>query len=250
MEADETRIPHELETRQQIQPVSWNDPSASLEAEYSTSGRAEEQRQLPAGMAEVYQLKLTLEMSDPLIWRRLWVPAAISLPDLHAVIQIAMDWDDGHLHQFILGERKRGGITYFSDTSILENEDCQDEGKAQLDALLVKPKDKCRYEYDFGDSWMHRLVLEKILVQPGEEAVLPRCVAGERACPPEDSGGVGGWEYIREVLADPSHPDHDDMSEVFDVDFDPEAFDKQAINTALANYFAPKPKRKKSTRKS
>lgn len=248
METDGPRISHGMETSPERQPVAWHIPSSSLEKEYSTSGRAEQQQQLPEGMAEVYQLKLALLGSKPLIWRRLQVPAAFSLAALHTVIQIVMGWSDEHLHQFILGERKRGLMAYFTDTSMDDDEDCLDERDARLDALLVKPKDTLRYEYDFGDSWMHRLVLEKILVRPSAEASVPRCVAGERACPPEDSGGVGGWESIREVLSVPSHPEYADWSEVFDVDFDPEAFDLETINTDLAKYFAPKSKRIQSTK--
>lgn len=221
-------------------PQKWKD----LNGGYATSGRTEEQRQLPEGMVEVFQLKLTLEGSKPAIWRRIWVPAAIRLADLHRVIQIAMNWEDSHLHQFIAGTRNREPLVYFSDPTMVGDGDCLDDAKAQLDALLVQPKDKLRYEYDFGDSWMHSLVLEKILVQPSDEAALPRCVSGKRACPPDDSGGVGGWEYIRDVLADPSHPDHSSYSEVFDPNFDTEAFDLQAINAALQHYFAPQPKRR------
>jgi hypothetical protein len=214
--------------------------------DYSTSGRAEEQRQLPEGMAEVYQIKLSLEGSKPPIWRRLWLPAAISLADVHDVIQIAMDWQNDHLHHFIAGNYNSSSVVFFSDPIMLNGDDCLDEAEARLDALLVQPKAKLRYEYDFGDSWMHSLVLEKILVQPSEEAAIPRCVTGKRACPPEDSGGLWGWQSIRGVLADPSHPEYEAYSETFDPDFDPEAFDAAAINKALNKRFAPKRKRAKA----
>ena len=221
------------------------DQHYGMDEEYSISGRAEEQRQLPEGMAEVFQLKLTLDGSNPSIWRRLWLPASMRLVDVHVVIQIAMDWNGDHLHQFIVGTHRRGPFLYFSNPTMLGDGDCLDEAKARLDALLVQPKDKLRYEYDFGDSWMHSLLLEKVLVQPSAEAALPRCVTGKRACPPDDSGGLGGWDFTCEVLRDPSHPDYESYSEVFDVDFDPEAFDVDAINAALRQHFAPKPKRGK-----
>lgn len=211
--------------------------------DYSTSGRAEEQRHLPEGMAEVYQLKLTLEGSKPPIWRRLWLPAAMSLAAVHEAILIAMPWNGDHLHHFMAGNRNSGPVVYFSDPSMMGLDDCLDEAKARLDAVLVRPKDRLRYEYDFGDGWLHRLVLEKILVQPSEVAALPRCVGGRRACPPDDTGGLAGWEFIQEVLRDPSHPDHAAYAEVFDLEFDPEAFDLEAINAGLRASFAPKPKR-------
>jgi hypothetical protein len=209
-----------------------------FDEDYSTSGRAEEQRQLPEGMAEVFQVKLTLEGFKPPIWRRLLLPAAISLAELNEVIQIVMDWYGDHLHQFIAGNHRGGDITYFSDPWMVDDADCLDEATARLDALLVQPKDRIRYEYDFGDSWMHSLVLEKILVQPAGEAALPRCVTGKGASPPEDSGGAWGWDHARAVLADPSHPEYEELSKVFDPDFDPESFDTEAINAALSSHFA------------
>jgi hypothetical protein len=238
METDDPQIRRWLEAiRENLQA-----PRGSFrycpDEDYSTSGRAEEQRQLPEGMAEVFQVKLTLEGFKPPIWRRLLLPAAISLAELNEVIQIVMDWYGDHLHQFLAGNHRRGDITYFSDPWMVDDADCLDEATARLDALLVQPKDRIRYEYDFGDSWMHSLVLEKILVQPAGEAALPRCVTGKRASPPEDSGGAWGWDHARAVLADPSHPEYEELSEVFDPDFDPEAFDAEALNAALSRHFA------------
>jgi hypothetical protein len=183
-------------------------------------------------MAEAYQLKLTLKGSKPPIWRRLVVPAAISLDALHVMIQIVMEWDDD--------------LTTFSVPGMIEDAANLDEAKARLDALLVRPKDKLLYLYDFGDSWLHSLVLETILVLPSEEAAVPRCVTGKRASSLEDSGGLWGLERVCVALADPSDPDVDDPLEGFDPDFDPEAFDVEAINRALKKRFAPKRRRGKA----
>jgi hypothetical protein len=96
------------------------------------------------------------------------------------------------------------------------------------------------YIYDFGDDWVHVLLLEKIL--PWDpEAELPRCIKGKRACPPEDVGGPYGYADFLEVLADPEHPDHQEMVEWIGGPFDPEAFDMKAVNTALRTAFSPKP---------
>jgi hypothetical protein len=228
------------------QPITRGSFHYREDGEYSASGRSEEQEKLPEGMAEAYQLKLMLEGSKPPIWRRLVVPAAISLDALHAVIQIVMEWDNDHLHQFRVGTRKDGDLTTFSVPGMIEDAVNLDEAKARLDALLVRPKDKLRYLYDFGDSWLHSLVLETILVLPSEEAAVPRCVTGERASPLEDSGGLWGWERVCTALADPSDPDADDLLEGLDPDFDPEAFDVEAINSALKKRFAPKRRRGKA----
>jgi Plasmid pRiA4b ORF-3-like protein len=88
------------------------------------------------------------------------------------------------------------------------------------------------YEYDFGDGWEHVVLLEKVL--PPEQGVdYPRCTAGKRACPPEDVGGVWGYESFLETIRDPSHPEHDDMLEWAGGEFDPEQFDLNAANEAL-----------------
>lgn len=246
METKDSRIRRKVESKRQSQQAPRRTFHYREDGEYSASGRAEEQGRLPEGMAEAYQLKLTLEGSKPPIWRRLVVPAAISLDALHAVIQIVMEWDDDHLHQFRAGTRKDGDLTTFSVPGMIEDAVNLDEAKARLDALLVRPKDKLLYLYDFGDSWLHSLVLETILVLPSEEAAVPRCVTGERASPLEDSGGLWGWERVCAALADPSDPDVDDLLEGFDPDFDPEALDVEAINRALKKRFAPKRRRGKA----
>jgi hypothetical protein len=89
-----------------------------------------------------------------------------------------------------------------------------------------------RYEYDFGDSWEHELLVEKIL--PPEPGVrYPLCLKGKGACPPEDVGGVWGYDSFLEAIADPKHPEHDDMLEWVGGEFDPEAFDLDEVNEAL-----------------
>jgi hypothetical protein len=107
------------------------------------------------------------------------------------------------------------------------------EARVKLNSLLQREKDSVIYEYDFGDSWEHKIVLEKIL--PFDEQVkLPRCTAGKRACPPEDCGGIWGYSDLLDTLQDPQHPDHDEMKEWLGGDFDPEFFDMAGVNKMLA----------------
>ncbi len=176
----------------------------------------------------IYQLKVTLQDSKPPIWRRIQVPADITLSKLHHILQTVMGWSDSHLHQFIVGDTFYG----IPDPDSAMDMDTENEGRAKLNQIAPAEKSKFDYEYDFGDSWEHRILVEKIL--PAEEgAQYPLCLNGKRACPPEDVGGVGGYDEFLEAIQDADHPDHEEMLEWADEDFDPEAFDLEAINKAL-----------------
>ena len=173
----------------------------------------------------VYQLKVTLRGSKPPIWRRVQVTGASSHSKLHEIIQTAMGWTNSHLHQFEIGGK------YYSDPAF-ELDAALNEKRTTLDRLALKAKSKFRYEYDFGDSWDHDILVEK--VQPPEaDVVCPRCLAGALSGPPEDCGGIWGYYDLLEITQDPDHPEHDEMLEWLGEDFDPEAFDLEAINTAL-----------------
>jgi len=175
----------------------------------------------------IYQLKITLEDSKPPIWRRVLVLDSIKLDELHELIQIVMGWENYHLHQFHCG-----GTFYSLPNDEFDDFDAKDETKYKLSQLLTAEKSSMRYEYDFGDGWLHKIVLEKIL--PFDSTVeLPLCVTGKRACPPEDCGGVWGYESLLEILKDKKHPEHEDMLEWLGGDFDPEDFDLDEINAQL-----------------
>lgn len=176
----------------------------------------------------IYQLKVTLQGSKPPIWRRLLVPSSITLSKLHDVLQIAMGWTDSHLHQFIAAGHFYGQPDPEFDVEVI------DERTIRLDQLLKKPKDSITYEYDFGDSWEHKIALEKVLpFDP--ETTLPTCIEGTRACPPEDVGGIGGYAEFLQAIGDSSHPEHEQYVEWLGEAFDPEYFDVNTINELLAN---------------
>jgi hypothetical protein len=178
---------------------------------------------------QVYQLKITLLGSQPPIWRRFQVPSDMNLAKLHQVIQYVMGWEDSHMHQFKVGKTYYG-TTYPDDFDGMP--ETKDERKARLQELAPRPKAKFVYEYDFGDSWEHEVVLEKILPpEPGTK--YPVCSEGKRACPPEDCGGVWGYADLLDTIKDPNHPEHEDMLEWLGGEFDPEAFDVEAVNKAL-----------------
>ncbi|MEW6578328.1 MAG: plasmid pRiA4b ORF-3 family protein [Chloroflexota bacterium] len=177
----------------------------------------------------IYQLKVTLNDSKPPIWRQLLVPGDITLAHLHHLIQAAFGWYDCHLHQFIVREQ------YYSQPSFKLDEYMArvgDERRIRLDRLVSGEKFKFRYEYDFGDSWLHDILIEKIL-PPDPQMKLPVCIKGKRACPPEDVGGVWGYDSFLEAIKNPDHPEHAMYREWIGDDFDPEEFDLDAINREL-----------------
>lgn len=173
---------------------------------------------------KIYQIKVTLYRSKPSIWRRLLVLNSIALSGLHKLIQDAMGWEDGHLHQFTVNGNCYGDIE--------RDFDVIDEREVRLNDLMQIEKARLSYEYDFGDSWEHKIILEKILpFDP--KTPLPHCLAGKRACPLEDIGGIWGYEAALLALKDPKHPDHEEYLEQIGEDFDPEEFDVDELNKFL-----------------
>jgi hypothetical protein len=178
-----------------------------------------------AGTNAVYQLKITLLEVDPPVWRRLLVPADTTLGDLNCILQAAMGWTNSHLHQFTIG-----GMDY-SDPRF-ELDDAGDEFGVML--AEVAPRERLRFEfrYDFGDGWEHEIAVEKILPAESNKRY-PACIAGERACPPEDCGGPWGYAEFLEAIRDPKHEEHDSLLEWIGGVFDPEAFDLAVLNKRL-----------------
>ncbi len=174
----------------------------------------------------IYQIKVTLQYSNPPIWRRLLVAGNATLLDLHKIIQVAMGWTNSHLHQFIIdGE-------YYSIPSEDYWEPVIDERKYQIANIAPGEGSKFIYEYDFGDSWEHVIIVEKI--QPIDpEKKYPFCMAGERVCPPEDVGGIGGFTVFLDAMKNPKHEEHESYMEWHGGPYDPEAIDLDKINKTL-----------------
>ncbi|HPH97059.1 MAG TPA: plasmid pRiA4b ORF-3 family protein [Anaerolineaceae bacterium] len=174
------------------------------------------------------QIKITLEHIRPPIWRRILVSENTTLAGLHKIIQTVFGWYDCHRHDF----NYQGD--YFGDPDCDDTGELEfsDEKKMTLKKMRLAEGSRIHYQYDFGDSWDHLLLVEKIL--PLEESMqLPACLKGKRACPPEDVGGVWGYQNFLDAIADPEHEEHDEYLEWCGGDFDPEAFDLNAINKAL-----------------
>lgn len=176
----------------------------------------------------VYRLRVELLDIKPLIWRRLLVPADIKLPKLHQCLQLTMGWTDSHLHQFKVGETHYGiPDPEWSELEML------DERRVRLCDLIGEAQREIGYEYDFGDGWEHRIVLEQV-DPPNEFMRYPLCTAGERACPPEDVGGMPGYEEFLKIIRDPEHEEYgQSLLWAGSRAFDPEGFDLNAVNRAL-----------------
>jgi hypothetical protein len=159
----------------------------------------------------VVQLKVTLRGARPPIWRRVQVPATFSLEKLHYVLQAVMGWEDCHLHQYCVGGVYYSGLAP-DGTDVDWDDEMMDEREVTLGDLIKRKDQKLLDEYDMGDGWEHEILVEQLL-DPEEGVLYPVCTAGRRACPPEDCGGVWGYEELLGALADPDHPDHEDIAE-------------------------------------
>jgi len=180
-------------------------------------------------LRSVYQIKVTLRYARPPIWRRFLVASTVTLRELHVILQIVMGWDNSHLHDFTLGHDRYGELNeeFFDEM--------KDESRFRLDQLLKSEKSKLVYNYDYGDGWEHDVLLEKILPFR-HDMMLPHCIKGKRACPPEDIGGIPGYVMFLEAIDDPSHPEYEDMIDWIGEGFDAEHLDIDEINTMLQRY--------------
>jgi Plasmid pRiA4b ORF-3-like protein len=177
---------------------------------------------------QIYQIKVTLDDTHPPVWRRILVPGNTTLLKLHDILQIVMGWWDYHLHMFTIAGEIYGDPAddEYGELGTLN------ESRYKLSQLIDSEGQRFSYEYDFGDSWDHTLLVEKIL-SPEEGLRYPLCLKGKRACPPEDVGGVWGYENFLEAIHDPNHEEHDEYLEWVGGEFDPQAFDLEEINARL-----------------
>ena len=184
-------------------------------------------RRIAKKSSTIFQIKITLKGIDPPIWRRIHTPDC-TLEELHEIIQVTMGWDFEHLYRFTIG-----GMDY-ADPAMTSDEEVEDACGIRLSAILPAENRRPRfsYEYDFGDEWIHQLIVEERLL-PKEGLKYPICVGGQRACPPEDCGGPWAYADFVEAIGNPGHGRHEELLEWIGGEFDPERFDQVAVNTEL-----------------
>jgi hypothetical protein len=182
---------------------------------------------LPTSSDTVFQIKITLKGIYPPIWRRIQTTDC-TLDELHALIQVTMGWESAHLYRFNIG-----GVDY-ADLDITNDDEFEDACVTMLSEVLPSRNRRPRllYEYDFGDNWIHQLIVEERCL-PEKGVKYPICIAGQRACPPEDCGGPWSYPGFVEAIHNPDHRSHEETLEWVGGEFDSERFDLEAVNNEL-----------------
>ena len=178
----------------------------------------------------VYLLKIELAEAHPAIWRQFVVPATISLDRLHDVIQIVMGWNDSHLYEFTIGKKR-----YTESPEFME--DGLEAGMYRLVDLIKQKGRTFNYVYDFGDNWQHTITILDSRYVDSERMGFIACHDGERACPPDDVGGVYGYFDFCHALKDPLSDEHESCRHWIGDDFDPEVFKMDDVNWELMKYW-------------
>ncbi len=185
-------------------------------------------------MDRILQLKITLLGSKPPIWRRVLVDKCITFESLHQIIQVAMGWDGSHLYEFDINGNTIAVPDFEFDPE--DSEEYLDSRMTRMESIITQEKQKFIYLYDFGDNWEHGIQVEKKLpLDP--KLTYPVCIDGALNCPPEDIGGIYAFYEILKAVNDENHPDHEEMIEYIDEDYDPEYFDLDDINEYMSITF-------------
>lgn len=183
----------------------------------------------PAPSEQIYELRVTLRDVRVPIWRTLLVPGDVTLRRLHEILQLAMGWQNAHLHEFRVNEVSYGEPSPGFDLAV------NDDRQFRLSRVAPQPGVSFTYVYDFGDGWEHDVVVERVL--PPEPLVrYPRCLAGLGACPPEDVGGPWGYDEFLAAIGDPEHERHGELLEWAGGPFDPDRFDARTTDEGFDLY--------------
>jgi hypothetical protein len=193
-----------------------------------------------------YRVRINLDDTQPPLWRRLDLSSDLFLDELHEIIQTTFGWTDSHLHQFGSGPNYYDLLTEYYLCPYMAEDSEQPgvpEEQVRLDEVLHEPDDVLFYCYDFGDDWQHTITLEAALPRP-PDALPALCLDGDRPGPPEDCGGIQGYELFV-AASDPSDPRHGaalaEFHDMFDDESDPSThpptpFDIDRINRTLAGF--------------
>lgn len=181
-------------------------------------------------LKKAVQLKIVLKHTKPLIWRRIVVENSTTFYELHHIIQCVMGWENAHLYEFMVDNYRIGELN--EDFDSYSGSKLIDSKKIALNDVLSGEIKKFSYDYDFGDSWGHEIMIEKIL--PLDNKVdYPKCIEGKMNCPPEDCGGIPGYYNLVEIMGNKKHPDRKEMIQWLGGVFDPKKFDLERTNFYL-----------------
>lgn len=163
-------------------------------------------------MNTLFQIKVQLMgVKKPPVWRRLLIPTRITFYELHLIIQEAMPWLDYHLYEFTMPNVIATDPTYVDEDCTPQEDTVYVDARMTMIFLPLMVFGKLDYYYDFGDGWHLKITLEDVV--ENSESLLPQLVAWKGTAPPEDVGGTGGYEYFKEVMADPSHEEYEELKE-------------------------------------
>lgn len=184
-----------------------------------------------------YQFKIQLKnVTNPPVWRRIQVAEKLTFHDLHQIIQLVFGWDNYHLYQFCPKVYGSHPIIAIPPKDSWDQPDMS-AMKTKLNKIFTQEKQTFTYIYDFGDDWIHQIVLEKLVP---DDIKSPVCLAGKGICPPEDCGGPWGYENLKVILADPKHEEYGEMKEWLgleeDEDWDASYFDVNEANEMLKGF--------------
>jgi hypothetical protein len=182
----------------------------------------------------IARIRITLEDTNPLVWRELDVPLSTTLAAMHDIIQVVMGWWDYHLYEFEIGDRNYGVP---SSDDVLYDRKVYKASALRLATVLERGIRDFLYIYDFGDNWRHRISIAEVR-QGDADIEYPRFVSGARRAPPEDVGSISGFEEFLEAMADSDHEQHDQMLEWHGKPFDPEDIDERRLHLIIKNFAA------------
>ncbi|MGO4917471.1 plasmid pRiA4b ORF-3 family protein [Pseudogemmobacter sp. W21_MBD1_M6] len=182
----------------------------------------------------IARIRITLEDTDPPVWRELDVPLSTTLAAMHDIIQVVMGWWDYHLYEFEIGDRNYGVPS--SDDALYDRK-VYKASALRLANVLERGVRNFFYVYDFGDNWRHRISIVEVR-QGDADIEYPRFVSGARRAPPEDVGSISGFEDFLEAMADSDHEQHDQMLEWYGKPFDPEDIDERRLHLIIKNFAA------------
>jgi hypothetical protein len=178
----------------------------------------------------IYQIKITLKETEPVIWRRFLVPSNVTLHRLHLILQEVMGWTNSHLYRFKIDTKEYTETESDKDFNELDSINSK---RAKLGQVVIAKGNTFEYEYDFGDGWAHELVVEDIL-ESVTGAIYPICLDGERACPPEDCGGPYEYSRLLSIIANPEHAEYRETIKWLGGRFRPGLFSTGKVNQQLS----------------
>ncbi len=194
---------------------------------------------MAASRTAIYRFDVRLREIEPPIWRLIEIPQRASFWDLHVAIQDAMGWLDYHLHEFSLELSRAGRVLKIGIPDDETGMEVLPGWEEPIALYFRAPGDRALYWYDFGDDWRHDVTL--VAIEPRAKGTrYPRCIAGQRACPPEDCGGPPGYFELLHALADPNHPEREELLQWLGGNprrsgaWNPEAFDPAQVKFSSA----------------